>query len=173
MLKKLISVAGAIIALGLFAEPAAASTLQLTYNGGDGAEFTGEINSNPIPLSYYTGAATEIALSDYSGNVGSNDLDFFNSSSNGGFAVDNGGVFDTGGIGDQIYSGSEATPSFMANVYEIIPIAEFPNTGGTLTITAVSSAPEPASWALMIAGVGMVGLAFRAAKRRQGFATAA
>ena len=39
--------------------------------------------------------------------------------------------------------------------------------GGT-----ISAAPEPASWALMIAGVGMVGLSFRAAKRRQGFATA-
>ena len=33
----------------------------------------------------------------------------------------------------------------------------------------VSAAPEPASWALMIAGVGMIGLTFRQARRRHGF----
>ena len=35
-----------------------------------------------------------------------------------------------------------------------------------------SAAPEPATWALMIAGVGLTGLAFRQAKRQHGFKVA-
>ena len=36
-------------------------------------------------------------------------------------------------------------------------------------VSPVSPTPEPSTWALMIAGVGMIGLAFRQARRRHGF----
>ena len=43
------------------------------------------------------------------------------------------------------------------------------NVSVTGVLSPVSAAPEPASWALMIAGVGMIGLAFRQARRKHGF----
>lgn len=44
--------------------------------------------------------------------------------------------------------------------------ADRPSEGGYLTFELVSSAPEPADWALVIAGVATVGLAFRLRRRR-------
>ena len=47
------------------------------------------------------------------------------------------------------------------------PVSAEYNINGTYT--AVSAAPEPASWALMILGVGGIGFAFRQARKRHGF----
>ena len=43
---------------------------------------------------------------------------------------------------------------------------------GSVTISAVSAAPEPSVWVLMIAGIGMIGAALRHGRRRGTFATA-
>ena len=51
--------------------------------------------------------------------------------------------------------------------------ANGPNPGlANISFDGVSAAPEPSAWVLMIAGVGLVGLALRTAKRRQGFVPA-
>ena len=44
----------------------------------------------------------------------------------------------------------------------------FTTTSATVAAVAVSAAPEPSTWTLMILGMGGLGLAFRQAKRRAG-----
>jgi hypothetical protein len=62
-------------------------------------------------------------------------------------------------FGPQLYSKAEAAPTFLGGTYQLRDI------GGkiyNLTITTdVVAIPEPASWALMIAGFGAVGLVTR------------
>ena len=107
--------------------------------------------------------ATENALSfNFSDNNGFGGILFSNPNFQGAYCLQNNNCYDLSGPGEGVdYAGD--------NFYSI-------NESGVQTIatssSSVSAAPEPASWALMIAGVGMVGLAFRSAKRRHHFATA-
>ena len=63
--------------------------------------------------------------------------------------------------GPQLYSGAEATPTFLTGTFLL---TEFGGTGTyTLTISnpAAAAVPEPATWAMMLAGFGMVGVGLR------------
>jgi hypothetical protein len=50
------------------------------------------------------------------------------------------------------------------------PQASFATFAGTATISAVSGAPEPAAWMLMIGGIGLMGAALRRRQRAVQFA---
>jgi len=57
--------------------------------------------------------------------------------------------------GVQLYSGTEAAPTFVAGTYHLTGYTD--GVAGTLVI----SVPEPASWAMMVGGFGMMGGAMR------------
>lgn len=72
-------------------------------------------------------------------------------------------LFDS--LGDMIFTGPESSPKFRTGVFRMV--AMFPDLpgepyvlpgDGVLTISPI---PEPANWALMIAGFGLVGSALR------------
>lgn len=70
----------------------------------------------------------------------------------------------------QMYSGSEATPTFINGVYSL-ELYGNPNVTGTLTITGVGGAvPEAATWAMMIGGLGLVGASMRRRVSKVSFA---
>jgi len=69
--------------------------------------------------------------------------------------------------GLQLYSGPESAPTLLAfgptrytDIYS----------GAELTISAVEAAPEPATWATMVIGFGLIGGACRARRRTVAFA---
>ncbi len=74
------------------------------------------------------------------------------------------------GQGDAIYTGALASPTFKSGAFTLYSPGGQQN--GTLTIsdTPAGGVPEPASWAMMIVGVGLTGAAMR--RRRAGALTA-
>jgi hypothetical protein len=68
------------------------------------------------------------------------------------------------GSGPQIYTGSLSAPTFVTGTYDLTAFA-FNRTvpgAGQLVISDVGGAvPEPSSWALLLAGFGLTGMAMR------------
>lgn len=86
--------------------------------------------------------------------------------SGGGFSVirsDNGGdgsYFQAFTQGAQLFTGTKAKPVFSPGVFGLDGFRGLP--GGVLTITPYAGpVPEPATWAMMVAGFGAVGYALR------------
>lgn len=65
--------------------------------------------------------------------------------------------------GQTVFTGTFAKPVFSAGTYQFTGFSN-----GTLTVADV---PEPASWAMMVGGFGLLGVALR--KRRRAMAVAA
>jgi PEP-CTERM motif len=61
-----------------------------------------------------------------------------------------------------LFTGTAYNPIFTPGTYTL-PNAFLGN--GTLTISSVAGVPEPGVWAMMIAGLGMMGAAMRSRKR--------
>ena len=74
--------------------------------------------------------------------------------------LDNGSFFTFDVAGPQLFGGSIDAPTLLAFGNEQIPDL---NSGETITISA-RAVPETASWALMVAGFGATGVAFRRRK---------
>lgn len=69
-------------------------------------------------------------------------------------------------LGDQLYTGSLASPTFKTGTFAMTDF--FTGAAYTLNISSVGGAvPEPGTWALMILGFGFVGGAMRARRGRQ------
>lgn len=100
---------------------------------------------------------------------------FYDSAQSGGFSNDFTTTFEPG---PQAFGGSKSAPTFQNAVYHYD--TDQPNGGETLQVTdisavppPVSAAPEPGTWALMFAGVAMLGMVLRVGRRQQGAALAA
>lgn len=81
------------------------------------------------------------------------------------YDADSGSGFDDGTsqhsyYSDPLFTGSTTSPTFTPKTYDLYydPSAA---PVGKLTISAQSAAPEPASWAMLIAGFGIAGGALR------------
>ena len=160
-LKRFLS-ATAVATTLLWATAAHADLYQFTISGDYSA--TWQLDSEALPdevsfgerIAYidvvgsYDGAATEYA-----------DIIFWNAQQDGGLTIQDyyGDQVLLDSVGLQIYGGSEDSPLFMTGVYSL---TELEGTGQyTLTISAV---PEPATYGMVLAGVGLIGAVMR---RRQ------
>jgi hypothetical protein len=70
------------------------------------------------------------------------------------------------GTGEQLFTGTVSAPTFMPGTYQLTRFIDTLPGTGTLIISDV---PEPDSWALMIAGFGLLGAVVR---RRRALALA-
>jgi hypothetical protein len=162
MSKVLIMATAAAAALGLAAS-AHAETLVFTYVEDGGLDFSFDQSATPTPLGYALGDYTDVAISNFTGNVGPySSIVWYSAGASGQFNTpDNAYVV----FGPQVYSGPESAPIFATGTYA--GADQTNGLAGTLTITAV---PEPATWAMMILGLGMTGALLR---RRNGAVVAA
>jgi hypothetical protein len=161
----------------LLARFASAAMLLIAASGSAHAalynfKLTGSFNaswqadSNPIPdvESADEGFITWDVIGDF-GDVNEVDLTFYNAALGGGMEI-----YDFWGgngtlmlaDGPQLYTGPESSPTLRLGTFQL---TEFGGSGTyTLTVTAV---PEPASVALMLGGLGLLGAAVRRAKKSE------
>lgn len=154
--------AGSAALAALAAAPASAALLNFDFTGGYSASF--QLDSDIQPTRYDDHGA---AYDDISGTFGgktytSNIFSIFQSSDGGGVAI-----YLKGGeptladmSGDQVFSGSLAAPKFNLGVFNLTE-----NTAGKAVTLTISAVPEPATWALMMVGFGMVAGAARYRRR--------
>lgn len=90
------------------------------------------------------------------------DLNFYAIGEGGGLEIDDPARGDRAVLitnGPQLYSGGEFTPTFRTGSYAL---TQFDGAGQyDLLIESVASVPEPASWGLMIVGLGVIGSRLR------------
>jgi hypothetical protein len=163
-LKAVFTAAALIGGLSAVSANAQAEILHFNYVQTDGDYLSFDQDSNPIPDSFSTGVSTTEVVQNWSSNIGLYSVVIWYNESDG-------GLFSTADyvvspFGSQVYSGSEAMPVFAPGVFSAYDFSS--NLIGTLTIT--TGVPEPATWAMMILGLGFAGLGLR---RRRGLATVA
>jgi hypothetical protein len=137
----------------------AATTLKFVLTGDVDAVWT--LPASPVPD--FTFPAGGFSLSNVAGTLGGqpatiDTLELFADASFGGLSLISGQtVFFS--QGPQLYTGPDATPTFRTGVFTLARVTSDFSGDGTLTVT--NAVPEPASWAMMIAGFGLVGAAMR------------
>ncbi len=142
----------AIVTAAAFATGAAqASTLLFSYSESGGIDFSFEQSSNPTPIFSFTGALTQVPVSDWTGNIGPySSIVWWTAAASGMFeTVD--GLYSV--VGPQVYSGPEGAPVFAPGVFAGTDVTN--GLSGSLTVTAV---PEASTWAMML--IGFAGLGF-------------
>lgn len=153
--------------------PAAADAALLTFtiSGDYAASFT--IDSAPVPNEYI--GSTGLVLWDVPVSVGGAteiaDIGFFDASLSGGLSIIDYTDFSPYFVADgpQLYSGPVTAPVFRTGTFQL---TEYEGTGRYTLTVSQAAVPEPANWALMIAGFGLAGAALRRRPVHQGSATA-
>ncbi len=150
---------------------AGAETLQYTLNGttSDGlVEFASfQIDSNPIPLANNIGPdGFRVKFIPGIFQIGSQtltiqDLQFFTADGGGGFfsldPTDKVGDSIFLNLGpDQLFDGPPSTPTLLTGTFGLFDYGT-----GANVLLSVAAVPEPATWAMMILGFGVIGVAVR------------
>lgn len=149
------------LALAASASPAAAADLLFTLSGDASASFV--LDQNPVPDAVFFDSEFRIGPTDgtYEGApITFSQLYFFAENAGGAFAFDS-PAGNLAFAGAQLFSGTVDAPSFVVGTYSLV---DYYTGGGSFTLTigdVVTAVPEPASWAMMIAGFGLVGGALR------------
>ena len=142
------------------ASPAAAATYLFSFAGDATASWT--LPSAPTPdLQTAGGFGFDPFTMVLNGNTVTGLLVFYPAGIDGGFAFGNDLIPLINGFGDVLYTGSPTAPVFKTGSFQLTAFIPGVPGSGTLTISAV---PEPASWAMLIAGFGLTGAAMRRRK---------
>ncbi len=152
----------ATVALAALAAPASAVTYAFTLSKGLAGRW--ELPASPVPDADYGDAFRINSVSGtLNGTSFTSFMEFFGSNSGGGVCAGfTCRLFDL--YGPQLYTGTSAAPTFKLGTFAMLDATGRPR--ATLRINAL---PEPGSWAMMIAGFGLVGAGLR---RRRATATA-
>jgi len=165
MLKKTFIQLAACVALAQMAAVAHADTYQFTLTGDYTANW--QLDSSAIPDDYDIGSG--IVYWDVTGfpdaAAGVADVYFWVGDFGGGLQINDfyGGDYALVSTeGPQLFTGSEAAPTFKLGTFAL---TQYLGSGNyTLTVTNLSAVPEPATIAMLLGGLGVVGFT---ARRRQ------
>jgi hypothetical protein len=147
----------------LLSEPADATVWSFDITGNGNASFVIDSSkTNPWSVNN-TGITYANVAGIYNGTSTSRYVQFFNDTGYGGFNIG----FIGQGKGTMFYTGSNANPVFTVGTFTLLPFAFGTSGGYTVTIKEVIAAavPEPATWAMMLVGFGMIGGAARYRRR--------
>lgn len=173
-MKKLAALAATAAALA-FASPANAVLLQFTISGTDlnGAiEYASfQLDSNPEIDGFFPGQGFLITAVPGVYRYGDTtlttpqDLSFYTATFNGGLFVGNGDLlaFDSN---PPLFTGSVEDPMFSVGTYQLTDFYS----GAPISLVISNAVPEPATWAMMIGGFGVVGGAFRMRRTKVSYA---
>ena len=150
----------AVSALALASMPAQAATYLFSYSGDATATFT--LASSPTPDFIDTDFSFTISnvLVNFNSVDTIEDAFFYTLGEGGGFGVF--GLIDA--TGPELYTGTQSAPVFKLGTFETVAFSSGQAGTGTLVISEVpfvNDVPEPASWAMLIAGFGLVGATMR------------
>lgn len=158
------SIMAAALAFVALSSPAQATLYNFNISGDYSSNF--QIDSIQTPVAGVPNSSTIFAIAAGTFTGAQSPLVyvyFFNAASGGGL-----GILDpsTSNIlmlsdGPQLYSGTEADPDFLAGTFAL---TEFEGSGKyTVVISdaALAAVPESATWTMMLAGFGMIGVAIR------------
>jgi hypothetical protein len=161
----------AVLALTTLASPAAASTLLFNYTSimnPASSNFSFKTSDRPVVAQsdeyrfmydisgfQFGNQTLDVRLTFYveeADNMGTGGLDVT--------ATDSEAVFGSL-FGTQLFQGTTAKPTLITGTFNVTN-GFYPETIGTLVVSDIGGAvPEPATWAMMIGGMGMVGGAMR------------
>jgi PEP-CTERM motif len=153
--------------LGSSGAAQATSMVKFVYTGDATIEF--QLPKSPSPtISLSNFFRIDNVSVNYNGTVGTYEVLTQTNPSNfsqGGFRLFNVALQEVtfGGEGAQIFSGLTSAPTFITGTYSLTAFyTDAPGTG-QLVISDVGggAVPEPASWAMLLAGFGLTGLAMR------------
>ena len=154
-------------ALALCAAAAQADPYNFVVTGDYSASW--QMDSSPTPSDF--GDGFRFLLSDYPGNfpgstAGVVEISFYSEGAGGGMAINDLASFTMllNTASEQLYTGTEGAPTFKLGSFAMAGWGD--GTEYTLTISAAAPVPEPASYALMFGGLGVLGLLAR--RRRAG-----
>ncbi|MHB8286722.1 MAG: FxDxF family PEP-CTERM protein, partial [Caulobacteraceae bacterium] len=170
MNRKMMGVAAIIAASSIAATASAATTKNKVYSNFDGT--SGVFDDSGITKSFsdtYT-FTTDSGLFDLTLSSASDSVNFTT------LTFDGEALDLVATIGNTKYYGLDSV-DVASGVQTLVVDGTFTPTkayksgsyDGTVEFTATSAAPEPGTWALMMAGIGGIGLAFRQAKKKHGF----
>ncbi len=157
--------AGAALAL-CAATAAQADPYNFVVTGDYSASW--QMDSSPTPDDW--GDGFRFVLSDYPGNFpgstnGTVSISFYSDGAGGGMVLNDLASFTMllNTASEQLYTGTEAAPTFKLGSFAMTGWGD--GTEYTLTISNAAAVPEPESYALMLGGLGLVGMAV--ARRRK------
>jgi hypothetical protein len=138
---------------------ASAATLLVSFAPTNDTRGPGSFNidDNPIPLEFLVQSFVASITNGTGQYSGITQVRFYTDASNGGF-----GNYD----GPQLFEGLPNAPQILTGTFNVVDFLNSDITG-VVTISAVTGAvPEPATWAMMLVGFGMVGGATRYGRKR-------
>jgi hypothetical protein len=137
----------------------AATDLKFVLTGDYGATWT--LPASPVPSAWSIAAFRVSAVGGtWGGTIAVRNLLF--SAKGGGMLID-GSPFDFASQGQGLFTGPTSAPDFRTGTFNLTRLS--PNQAGNGTLTISNAIPEPATWAMLIAGFGLVGMAAR--RRRE------
>ncbi|MET0308603.1 MAG: PEPxxWA-CTERM sorting domain-containing protein [Sphingomonas sp.] len=164
-MNRLFLLAGALLSLVFAAAPASAATLLYTVTGPNG--FSASFQLDDHPISNPTPGADESYLfyqvdtpGTYSDGSLLAGLTFYDASADGGMTIYTVGNTLVNFTGMALYTGTNAAPVLFAFGPTVFQNFDGP---GTFIVSA-AAVPEPAAWAMLVLGFGVVGAGIR---RRQ------
>jgi hypothetical protein len=188
LVKRNLFLAGAALALALVSGAASAKTWDFSFAGDNGVSGSGELftgaSGSPFTVTGATGTISDtqgslvgapFTIDGLNGYAAADNLLYVPASQPSGY-VDFGGISfsTTAGVDFNLGGGGTGSPSAVLNdsVNDPggYPVPTFGSNNITLSITAV---PEPASWAMVLLGIGGIGAGLRIARRKTDMALSA
>jgi hypothetical protein len=161
------ALAAVVTGVAVTAQAAQATELYFDLTISDSNKDYATWTQSATPSPRYTGVeGTDINVSNASSSLGTFSHVFYGGPDvHGGFQIYStnfldGVIFEA--VGPQIFGGTYAAPIFSPGTIQLTPAVAYLGDTEKLTITAV---PEPATWTLMIVGIGGLGAALRASRR--------